>query len=60
MAKARRVLWRIWEMVREVFGDKAYDRYAEHIRTHGGEPLTREEFYVSQLQRKYTRPSRCC
>jgi len=26
----------------------------------GGAALTREEFYLSQLQRKYSRVSRCC
>ena len=60
MAKTRNLLWHIWEIAREVFGDKAYDRYAEHMRAHGGDPLTPEEFYVAQLQRKYSRPCRCC
>ncbi len=60
MTKAQRMFWQIWELARELFGDKAYDRYAEHVRARGGEPLMREEFYVSQLQRKYARPSRCC
>lgn len=60
MVKARDIFCRIWEMAREVFGDRAYDRYAEHVRARGEKPLTREEFYVSQLQRKYTRPCRCC
>ncbi|MFB3921001.1 MAG: CstA-like transporter-associated (seleno)protein [Terriglobia bacterium] len=60
MAWLQTILERIWEIAREVFGDKAYDRYAEHIRGQGGTPLTPAEFYVSQLQRKYSRPSRCC
>jgi uncharacterized short protein YbdD (DUF466 family) len=60
MAKARNMLRRIWEIAREVVGDKAYDRYAQHVRARGEVPLTPGEFYVSQLQRKYTRPCRCC
>lgn len=51
---------RIWEIVREVLGDKAYERYAERARARGEAPLTPAEFYVLQLARKYTRPSRCC
>lgn len=60
MIRARTFLQRILEIAREVFGDKAYDRYAEHVRGQGEIPLTPGEFYVSQLQRKYSRPTRCC
>jgi len=60
MAKARGLLRRIWEIAREVFGDKAYDRYAEHVRARGEKPVAPSEFYLSQLQRKYSRPCRCC
>jgi hypothetical protein len=60
MQKALSVLARIWEIVREVFGDKAYDRYAERARARGETPLAPAEFYVSQLRHKYSRPSRCC
>jgi uncharacterized short protein YbdD (DUF466 family) len=54
------MLGRIWKFAGELFGDKAYDRYAEYARSSGEEPLSREEFYLSQLQRKYSRPCRCC
>ena len=60
MVRVRTVLERIWEIAREVFGDKAYDRYAAHVRGRGEKPLRPGEFYLSQLQRKYSRPSRCC
>lgn len=60
MLNARRLLRRVWDMASEVFGDKAYDRYVEYARSRGEEPLSREEFYLSQLQRKYSRPCRCC
>jgi len=60
MTKARRLMQRIWEVAREILGDKAYERYAESLRARGEAPLTPAEFYVSQLQRKYSRPSRCC
>lgn len=51
---------RIWEIAREVLGDKAYERYAERLRARGEQPLAPGQFYISQLERKYTRPSRCC
>ena len=60
MIKAQRMFRRIWEIAREVLGDKAYERYAERLSARGEQPATPEEFYVSQLERKYTRPSRCC
>ena len=60
MPKVRKLLGRIWECARELSGDKAYDRYAQHVRAKGEEPLTPEKFYVSELQRKYSRPSHCC
>lgn len=60
MAKVRRTIRQIWEIAREVLGDKAYERYAERLRARGEQPLAPEEFYLSQLERKYTRPSRCC
>jgi uncharacterized short protein YbdD (DUF466 family) len=60
MVKTHSLLGRIWKFAGELFGDKAYDRYAEYVRSRGEEPLSREEFYLSQLQRKYSRPCRCC
>ncbi len=51
---------RIWEIAREVLGDRAYERYVERARASGELPLAPEEFYIAQLERRYTRPSRCC
>jgi uncharacterized short protein YbdD (DUF466 family) len=50
-----------WRGLREWSGDAAYDRYlacANHESRN--KPLSREEFYVEQLNRKYARPNRCC
>jgi uncharacterized short protein YbdD (DUF466 family) len=50
-----------WQGLREWSGDAAYETYVRcTMRTAGKTPLTREEFYVEQLNRKYTRPNRCC
>jgi hypothetical protein len=60
MKTARGVMWRIWEIAREVLGDKAYEVYEEGACRRGEKPLAPKEFYLAQLQRKYSRPSRCC
>jgi uncharacterized short protein YbdD (DUF466 family) len=55
-------LLRIWLGIREWCGDAAYERYLKSRAKHfcSGVLLTREEFYLSQLQKKYSRVSRCC
>ena len=60
--RAAVILLRFWRGIRECCGDAAYDRYLESYAKHlrAGAALTREEFYLSQLQRKYSRVSRCC
>lgn len=60
MAKMRKLIQQIWEIVREVLGDKAYERYAACLCARGEQPLAPGDFYIAQLERKYTRPSRCC
>ena len=50
-----------WRRLREWCGDAAYERYQNAVaRKKTGCALTREQFYVEQLDRKYSRPSRCC
>jgi uncharacterized short protein YbdD (DUF466 family) len=50
-----------WRGLREWSGDAAYDRYlACAKRSSRGETLTAAEFYVEQLNQKYSRPNRCC
>jgi uncharacterized short protein YbdD (DUF466 family) len=58
----RRWARRFWRGVREWCGDAAYERY---LRSRGRKPgaqgpLTAEQFYVEQLERRYARPNRCC
>jgi hypothetical protein len=55
VTRALRVLWRF---LREVSGDAAYEAY---LRQPGrGPTLSRKQFYLDTLRRKYTRPTRCC
>jgi uncharacterized short protein YbdD (DUF466 family) len=60
--RARVMLLRIWQGIREWCGDAAYERYLRSSakNSDGIAVLTREEFYLSQLQKKYSRVSRCC
>ena len=60
--RARVLLLRIWRGIREWCGDAAYEHYLESHARHfcGVAVLTREEFYLSQLQKKYSRVNRCC
>ena len=60
--RAKVLLLRIWRGIREWCGDAAYELYLESHARHfcGVTVLTREEFYLSQLQKKYSRVSRCC
>jgi uncharacterized short protein YbdD (DUF466 family) len=54
---------RAWEVLRQLTGDDAYDRYLVHHRTeHNAEhpPLTRSEFYRQRLERKWRGVNRCC
>jgi uncharacterized short protein YbdD (DUF466 family) len=50
-----------WRGVRQWSGDSAYEIYLASVgRKCGPEPLSATEFYVEQLNRKYSRPNRCC
>jgi putative selenoprotein len=57
----RRFLRRFWRGLREWCGDAAYESY---LRSRNGQrsicPLSPVEFYVEQLNRRYSRPNRCC
>lgn len=55
-----------WWALRQIFGDAAYENYLQSIRRseiHGSKvaaPLSRDEFYLDSLHRKYSKISRCC
>jgi len=51
-----------WRGVREWCGDAAYERYLRSSATRATTrpKLTAEEFYLEQLNRRYSRPNRCC
>jgi uncharacterized short protein YbdD (DUF466 family) len=52
----------IWDYLKEISGENAYDRYlAVHASTHPGKPaMSRGEFYRWRQDEKYNNPgSRC-
>jgi hypothetical protein len=53
---------RFWRGVREWCGDAAYERYLRSSATQGEGclRLSAQEFYVQQLDRRYSQPNRCC
>jgi len=59
---AKKVALRIWRGIREWCGDAAYERYVTSQAKHSccGALLNREEFYLEQLHKRYSRVSRCC
>ena len=58
----RRMATRIWRGLREWCGDSAYESYLRSKVTQSGScrTLTPSEFYVEQLNRRYSKPNRCC
>ncbi len=65
MRNARNRLWNkaatFWRRLREWCGDAAYERYVRAATRHAQNCVaTREQFYLQQLERKYSKPNRCC
>ncbi len=58
----RNAATKVWVGIREWCGDNAYDRYVQAQRkmAEGSALLTPAQFYVEQLNRRYSRPNRCC
>ncbi len=51
----------LWVGLRQWSGDAAYERYVEcAVRNGAQKTLSESEFYVEQLNRRYSRPNRCC
>jgi len=51
----------LWRGLRQWSGDSAYETYlACAMRQPAQKPMSAAEFYVEQLNRKYSRPNRCC
>ncbi len=57
-----RILRRFWRGLREWCGDAAYETYlrSKGTQLNSCRILTPAEFYVEQLNRRYSKPNRCC
>ena len=58
----RHLVRRFWYGLREWCGDAAYERYlrSSGAQRMGGLRLNAKEFYLQQLDRRWSRPNRCC
>jgi len=57
----KKALGHLWRGLRQWCGDSAYETYLSSMRERqGSQVLSPAEFYVEQLDRKYSRPNRCC
>jgi len=57
-----KILSRWWRVLAQVMGEGDYARYCDHVRIrHPNRKLPSEkEFYLSRLNERYSRPTRCC
>jgi uncharacterized short protein YbdD (DUF466 family) len=63
--RTRKALAALWWWLRQMSGDAAYENYLRAARANSGaasamQPLSREEFYLDALRRRYSGVSRCC
>ncbi|GAB6140673.1 hypothetical protein JCM14076_14020 [Methylosoma difficile] len=53
-----------WQLLRQMSGDDAYERYLQHFAEHhqdeGSEPLSRKAYFKQQLDSKWNGINRCC
>jgi len=56
----REALSALREWWRGASGTHAYACYLDHVEKNSIKPLTPREFYLDDIQRKYSRPNRCC
>jgi uncharacterized short protein YbdD (DUF466 family) len=51
----------LWDGLRQWSGDAAYETYVQSAARSGEKhQMSETEFYVEQLNRRYSRPNRCC
>jgi uncharacterized short protein YbdD (DUF466 family) len=60
--RATRAAFRaFWGGLRQWCGDADYERYLRVLgRRASAIQISREQFYLEQLNRRYSRPNRCC
>ena len=58
--RIRQALSALREWWRGASGTHTYDAYLQHAERQNRKPLTAQQFYLDDIQRKYSRPNRCC
>ncbi len=57
-------LIKIWQFIRQLSGDDAYEKYLKHFSEHHANdevlPLTRTEFFKQWQDKKWKGVKRCC
>ncbi len=55
-------LTKLWNAIRRLSGDDAYERYLRHLAQHHPEqtPLSREAFFKEWQDNKWKGVKRCC
>jgi uncharacterized short protein YbdD (DUF466 family) len=58
----KRLAVNLWLGIREWCGDSAYERYVQAQKTNPEKSalLSPAQFYVERVDRRYSRPNRCC
>lgn len=58
--RIRQALSALREWWRGASGTHAYDAYLQYAEKYSKKPLTAQQFYLDDIQRKFSRPNRCC
>ena len=60
MSRVKRTFQTLWNYLREVSGENDYAHYVKHALESGQQPLSRQAFYLRQLEHRHSKPNRCC
>jgi uncharacterized short protein YbdD (DUF466 family) len=56
----RRIWLMIWDYLKEASGEREYDHYLAWTKRCGHRPMSRDEFFLSRIEARYSHPNRCC
>jgi uncharacterized short protein YbdD (DUF466 family) len=55
---------RLWQSIRQLTGDDAYEHYLAHWQAHhgceAGQPMDRKTFFDAEQERKWSGVTHCC
>ena len=50
----------IWEYLKEASGERDYDHYLAWTGRSGLTPMGHDQFLLSRIEARYSRPNMCC